>query len=187
MPEPPESPIDLRRLVPFEADDVRLRHWEQEDLYVVAAASIDRYIPTITTVPRYYTDEAGRDWLLRQNRHLQRGTGCPLTIARRSDNRAVGFAGINGISWEHRRASVGYWVERQHRGRGYAAAALTMLPLLARRMGLVRLDALVEPDNSASLWLCKQAGFAEEGVLRSYFRLDGRQRDMVMLSLLLDE
>lgn len=178
------APFDLRLLVPTEGLRVRLRPWHAGDLALIAAVSDDRYIPTVTTVPEQYSDEAGAAWLARQEQRFVERTGCPLAIALPDDDRAVGFAGINGISWAHRRASVGFWIEQSHRGAGLGTDAVGLLPELARRMRLIRLEALVEPDNPASLRICQRAGFSEEGLLRRYQRFGGRQRDMIMLSLI---
>ena len=179
------SAFDLRLMAPVEGLRVRLRHWHAGDLPLIASASEDRYVPLITTVPEQYTPAEGEAWLARQERQFRNRTGCPLAIALPDDDRAAGFAGINGISWAHRRASIGFWIGRAHRGVGLASDAVSLLPEMARRMRLIRLEALVEPDNPASLHICRKAGFTDEGLLRGYQRIGDRQRDMLILSMIL--
>ncbi len=108
-----------------------------------------------------------------------------MAITTTENGDVVGMAAINGINWAHRRAAVGYWILHRYRGQGFAKAALELLPDLARELGLLRLEALVETDNHASQAVCRAVGFTKEGTLRSYYRIGDKQRDMVMLANLL--
>lgn len=166
-------------------DLVTLRAWRPDDLPVIAEASQDPYIPLITTVPRAYTPEEGHAWLRRQHDQAAEGRGCPMAITTAAGGEVVGLATITGIDWAHRRASIGYWILDRHRGRGLAKAAVSLLPDLARELGLIRLQALIEPDNRASRAACRAAGFTEEGTLRSDHRIGDRNRDMIMFALIL--
>ncbi|PPK64858.1 RimJ/RimL family protein N-acetyltransferase [Actinokineospora auranticolor] len=173
---------DLRAIGPRGNDLVTLRPWRVDDLPVIAEAGRDPYIPLITTIPRDYTPEGGHAWLRRQHDQATDGRGCPLAIS--AGDEAVGMVTINSIDWHDRRGSIGYWVLDRHRGRGYAKSAVSLLPELARDLGLVRLQALVEPDNAASQATCRALGFTAEGVLRGYHRIGGTNRDMIMFGLL---
>lgn len=175
---------DLRAVRPRGNDLVLLRPWQEADLPVIAEASSDPYIPLITTVPARYTAAGGAAWLRRQRDQVAQGRGCPMAICARDTGAVVGLATIAGITWVHRRADIGYWVLPSRRGRGYARAAAALLPDIAREIGLVRIEALVEPDNHASQAVCRSLGFAQEGLLRSYYRIGAQNRDMIMFSLL---
>ena len=54
----------------------------------------------------------------------------------------------------------------------------------AAETSVYRLDADVEPHNTASLALLRECGFTREGVLRSYLRFDDGVFDAVLWSLL---
>jgi GNAT superfamily N-acetyltransferase len=54
------------------------------------------------------------------------------------------MATITGINWIHCRAAIGYWILPRHRGHGFAKAAVSLLPDLARELGLVRIQALID-------------------------------------------
>jgi RimJ/RimL family protein N-acetyltransferase len=178
-------PPDLRGVEPRRNETVLLRAWQADDLPVIAEASDDPYIPLITTVPAPFTVEEGNAWLRRQWDHAAGGRGCPMAIAARGAQAVVGMATINGIDWTHRRGEIGYWILHRHRGRGFARAAVALLPGLARDLGLVRIQALIEPGNHASQAVCRAAGFTEEGTLRSYYRIGDQNRDMIMFARLL--
>jgi ribosomal-protein-alanine N-acetyltransferase len=108
-----------------------------------------------------------------------------MAITATATGDVVGMATINDINWAHRRAAVGYWILHRYRGHGFAKAALSLLPDLARELGLFRLEALVETDNQPSQAVCKAVGFTEEGTLHAYYRVGDEQRDMVVLAHLL--
>ena len=62
------------------------------------------------------------------------------------------------------RASVSYWTFPAHRGRGYAARALTLLCAAAAEVpGLALVEAHIDPDNLASRRTAERANFAEAG------------------------
>jgi ribosomal-protein-alanine N-acetyltransferase len=164
---------------------VTLRTWRPDDLLVIAEASQDPYIPLVTTVPRAYTPEEGHAWLRRQHDQAAEGRGCPMAITTAAAGDVVGLTTITEIDWAHRRASIGYWILNRHRGRGLAKAAISLLPDLARELGIIRLQALIEPDNHASQAACRAVGFTEEGTLRRYHRIGDGNRDMIMFALVL--
>jgi RimJ/RimL family protein N-acetyltransferase len=51
-------------------------------------------------------------------------------------------------------------------------------------LGLERLELLTHPDNASSQRVAVKAGYAREGLLRSYRRRRGRREDLVLFSLL---
>lgn len=91
------------------------------------------------------------------------------------------FVNMSGV----RRGSVGYWLLPEARGKGLASCALKLVSRWALRdLDLRRLSLLTEPSNGPSRRVAEANGFLEEGVLRSYAEIDGRQVDYVCYSLL---
>jgi len=60
---------------------------------------------------------------------------------------------------------VGYKVEPEHRGHGYASEALTALRPIARRHGFAEIWITVRPDNTASCRTVGKAGASYEGTV----------------------
>ena len=87
------------------------------------------------------------------------------------------------------RASVGYWLLQDGRGKGRAIRAVRLMAswaLPAMRLG--RLQLHTDPENVASQRVAERAGFTREGVLRAYNgRRDGTRADAVAYSLLPQE
>lgn len=64
----------------------------------------------------------------------------------------------------------GYWVAPQFRGRGIAIAALALVKdYLFTHCHALRLQALAEPDNVASIRVLERNGYVCEGLLKRYY------------------
>jgi RimJ/RimL family protein N-acetyltransferase len=91
------------------------------------------------------------------------------------DGRLVGTAGLYGLYWHQRRASLGFDLLPAHWGQGLMAEALgALMPLWASEYGIHRLQALVLDGNVASRRLLAKLGFVCEGLLEDYEHWPGR-------------
>lgn len=126
-----------------------------------------------------YTEEDAREFI--------RGEFRPdhQALAVEVDGRVVGGIGM-GVNPNDYRATVGYWVAAEARGRGVCTRALRLLSRHAlEELELQRVDLVTDPDNVASQRVAEKVGFRREGVLRAHLRHPGgRIRDSVMFSLL---
>jgi [ribosomal protein S5]-alanine N-acetyltransferase len=163
-----------------------LRPFEVADLDMVRRASDDSFIPSITSVPREYTDDSGRAFIQRQHERSSGGDGFSFVIAEEADpSSGVGSIGLWLQEIESGRASIGYWVVAEARGRGLAAHALRAVVQFAfGELGIPRLHLFVEPWNVASARTAEAAGFHREATLRGWERIDHEQRDAVCFALL---
>ena len=99
----------------------------------------------------------------------------------------TGFAGVvslHTIDFSNHKASIGYWLAMEARGKGIgttAAELITEYGLMT--MGFRRIDALVVVDNEPSKQLLINAGYQLEGILRQYSTSkDGTQVDMALFA-----
>jgi ribosomal-protein-alanine N-acetyltransferase len=84
---------------------------------------------------------------------------------------------------EHGVGEVGCCVVPAARGRGIATEALRLLTDWSfTTLGLHRVQVFVATENTPALALAKAAGFEREGVLRSYWEIDGERVDAVVLA-----
>jgi len=84
---------------------------------------------------------------------------------------------------EHSVGEVGCCLVPAARGCGIAAEALRLLTDWAfAKLELGRVQVFVAPENVAALGLAERAGFRREGVLRSYWEVDGARLDVVVLA-----
>jgi [ribosomal protein S5]-alanine N-acetyltransferase len=97
----------------------------------------------------------------------------------------VGSVGLFSWNRQWRKCTVGYELAREAQGQGLMHEALgTVLPWGWRQMQLNRVEALIHPDNAASIRVVRGIGFVEEGRLREVGRWGGRHHDMLQFSLL---
>ncbi|MEP6570686.1 MAG: GNAT family protein [Acidobacteriota bacterium] len=75
-------------------------------------------------------------------------------------------------------AYLGYYIGAQYAGLGHMTEALQLtLRYAFTKLKLHRLEANIQPENTASISLVKRAGFILEGYSRRYLKICGRWRD----------
>lgn len=167
---------------------VVLRPFRDADASLVMSVASDPLIPLITTVPTSGRLEDALAYIERQHDRLRTGAGYSFAIADARTDGAVGQIGLWLRSIAQGRASIGYWVAPQFRGRGAARDALAALVGWAWTIDeMARLELYVEPWNEASWRTAERCGFQREGLLRSWQQVGDERRDMFMYSLLADD
>jgi [ribosomal protein S5]-alanine N-acetyltransferase len=111
----------------------------------------------------------------------------PAALAIEFDGNCCGGIGYVLGSDIHRfSAEMGYWLGREHWGKGVMSAAVhAMVPYGFQVFGLQRQWAGVIEGNDPSIRVLEKAGFVHEGVHRRAIFKDGSFRDEVMLGLTL--
>jgi ribosomal-protein-alanine N-acetyltransferase len=102
-----------------------------------------------------------------------------LNVCERGTGAIVGGINMNNIV--HGRflnAALGYWAFAGAAGRGYLSEGLKLVMRYAfGDLGLHRLEANIQPGNTASIRLVKRNGFRYEGTSPDYLFIDGAWRD----------
>ncbi|MGO9973976.1 MAG: GNAT family N-acetyltransferase [Solirubrobacteraceae bacterium] len=103
----------------------------------------------------------------------------PMLACRLDDDAIVGFFNISEIvRGPFQSAFLGYGAVAAFAGRGYMTEAMQLL--LAHSftdLRLHRLEANIQPGNTASIALVRRAGFVHEGFSERYLKVGGRWRD----------
>lgn len=142
----------------------------------LVTALADPEVARFTGIPHPYTEQHAREFLA--GRAVQETS---LAIVAADGGGLLGGIGLRSV--RRRCGELEYWVRADARGRGLATRALRLVAAWAfAELGLVRLQLLTVPENTASQRAAQRAGFRREGVLRSY--LDDGRADGVMYSLL---
>jgi [ribosomal protein S5]-alanine N-acetyltransferase len=106
-------------------------------------------------------------------------------IARQTDDALIGTATLFNLNLDSHRAEIGYCLDRAAWGNGYMNEALQALLAYAfAELGLHRIEADVDPRNSASLQTVERLGFQREGYLRERWQVNGEIQDTVFYGLL---
>jgi RimJ/RimL family protein N-acetyltransferase len=162
------------------AERYLLRPYEPDDTDMLMQAAQDDYIPLFTSLPAGAGSGAAVAYRERQLERTPAGVGYSFALARSDTGRAVGQVGVWLHDFEkYRRVTVGYFVVASERRRGAATAGLSRATQWAfEQLPIVRSQLFVEPWNTASCRTAERAGYAREGLLRSWQEVGGEWRDM---------
>jgi RimJ/RimL family protein N-acetyltransferase len=151
--------VTLLPLRPEDVDDVYPVRQRPE----VVAATVPPVTPDRGQVARRCRDAAS-EWLA--------GAAASLTIREARTDRYAGEIALYYSEPPARSGMIGYHLDPDWRGHGFATRAVRLLTDWAfRHAGLARLEAGTAPRNTASQAVLRRAGFRRVGVLHS--RLPG--------------
>jgi len=107
-------------------------------------------------------------------------------ITHKDDRGIIGSCGYYGFHTWHRRASIGYELARPFWRQGLMSEALSaIIDLGFTEMDLNRIEAVIMPENFASIKLLEKLRFHNEGLLEEYENWGSKGfTDLYMLSLL---
>lgn len=120
------------------------------------------------------------------NRLLKTKTVFTWCVESKSNKQVVGRVDLGGFT-KKSMAEISYYFSSEYWGMGFATEAVKEVVCFGiEDLKLHRIQAMVMPDNKASLKVLKNAGFQEEGLLRKYYF--GKEfHDAVMLAVICEE
>jgi uncharacterized protein YhfF len=137
----------------FELLTHRLRPLQSSDAEWIYHACQDIEVQRWTKIPRPYTREHAKSFVVDQNGELLANA-----IINSRTGEPAGVSGIHHI--KDGVATVGYWIAPQARRAGAASTALKILPSIAKRFGDVQtVRAIIAETNVASRATAERAGF----------------------------
>ncbi|WP_322801378.1 GNAT family protein, partial [Thermoflexus sp.] len=96
----------------------------------------------------------------------------------------IGVVGVR-IDQGDGSASIGYWLDAGHQGRGIMTQAVaTVLDDLFLTRRLHRVEIRVAPENHRSRAIPERLGFRMEGILKEAGRYGGRWGDLIVYAIL---
>jgi [ribosomal protein S5]-alanine N-acetyltransferase len=119
----------------------------------------------------------------------QASEGRTLPFALLVDGEFAGQVTINNIvGGSARFASIGYWIDQRHAGKGHMPTAVA---LAADHcwfgLGLHRVEVAIRPENAASLRVVEKLRFTEIGYAPRFLHIDGEWRDHRLFALTIEE
>lgn len=102
----------------------------------------------------------------------------------RSDDRVVGSASLAFDPYLGQ-ASLGWWIDAAHEGRGVVRRAAEVLVGVARDREVARLEIRTAVGNARSRGLAVRLGFEQEGTLRGALPLGPARADVALYGRLL--
>ncbi|WP_458111535.1 GNAT family N-acetyltransferase [Arthrobacter sp. R1-13] len=127
------------------------------------------------------------------NIQAAQGTALPFLITEWSpgvrEPVIIGQLTVSSIVWgSAMMATLGYWVDRSHAGRGIAPTAVAMATdHCFGTLGLHRMEINIKPDNGPSLRVVEKLGFRDEGYRPRFLHINGEWADHRSFALTTEE
>jgi [ribosomal protein S5]-alanine N-acetyltransferase len=173
------------KLPTIEASRVRLRHIEESDTDSLFEIFSDEKALRFWSWPPYKERAEAEKLLAEIHDSFRQKTLFQWGIARKSDDKVIGTSTLFRLDERSRRAEIGYILNRRCWGNGYVNEALTALVGFAfEKMKLHRLEADIDPRNSASIKVVERLGFQKEGLLRERWIVGGEIQDTLFYGFL---
>jgi ribosomal-protein-alanine N-acetyltransferase len=134
---------------------------------------------------RHFTLQGQRDEIERARDDAQRDMRYAFGVFLQSSHELIGRVALSNVSrgaWQN--ATLGYYIDLAHNGRGYGTQAVRQaLRFAFEQAGLHRVQAAVLPRNDASRRVLEKAGFAREGRSTKYLQINGVWEDHEMFAV----
>jgi ribosomal-protein-alanine N-acetyltransferase len=127
------------------------------------------------------------------SQQAREGSALPFVITlgnpRESSAPIVGQLTVSSIIWGSAlMATLGYWVDREHAGRGIAPTAVALATdHCFFALGLHRMEINIRPENKPSLRVVEKLGFRYEGLRPRYLHIAGQWADHESFALTAEE
>ncbi|HTU29030.1 MAG TPA: GNAT family protein [Solirubrobacteraceae bacterium] len=181
-----DGPVQLALEEPVRTERLLLRTLQPGDADAIHAyrslPEIARYVPFEPMSPELIAERLQGFWA--RNRAGGEGEGIVVGFERLDTGELVGDLALMLVSDEHRGGEIGWVLNPEHGGRGYATEAARAGLGLMFAAGLHRVVARVDARNEPSLRLCHRLGMRREATLVANEWFKGEWTDEVDYALL---
>lgn len=142
--------------------------WPEDQAAIYAGIADEGIVRNLAQVPWPYSIEAAGEFAEREQdrRFPHFMVTLPSGDGKGEYGQLIGCAGIHPFADE---VELGYWIARDHWGRGYATEAARAVLALARTLGHRRIVAGHFVDNPASGRVLRKAGLSPTGEIAPRF------------------
>jgi RimJ/RimL family protein N-acetyltransferase len=163
-------------------DGVRARSWEISDIPASAPAFVDPAIGGEAGLPHFDEEELRAFTKERLPQLVSDGSLVPFVID--DETGILGGGSLQQYNVFRDTIEIGYWLFPAARGKGVACKIVRAVAEQLFAGGIARIEALIRPDNVASVRVAERVGFTNEGHLRSALRHSGARADALLYALL---
>lgn len=169
----------------LETERLLLRRVSNDDVNEIFAIRSDaetmKYIPR-PLVENLQEAQAHIDMI---NDKIENNEGINWAITLKGNPKLIGIIGHYRIKPEHYRAEIGYMLHPEFHGKGYVTEAIEKVVAFGfNNMKLHSIEAIIDPENSASAKVLEKNGFVKEAHLRENEYYNGKFLDTVIYSIL---
>ncbi len=179
------TPVIANDLPELAGEHIHLRRFLQSDLDAFYAMHSDPQVMRYWSFPAWTDPSQASDYFASALSGCDAQSMLCWVIALNGNDRLIGAVTLHAIDREQGRAEIGYALQSAHWGHGYAQDALRrVLTHAFHVLQLRRIEADIDPRNSASCRLVERVGFVREGLLRARWDVAGEICDSAIYGLL---
>ncbi|MFZ1399914.1 MAG: GNAT family N-acetyltransferase [Candidatus Promineifilaceae bacterium] len=172
----------------LETERLRLRAMVPQDAAAVFALLGDPEVMAWHGSPPFATIEDAQRHIAWYAGAFAEKQAIRWAVTRHGEDRVLGTCGFHHLVMPHYRSEIGYELASSEWRQGIMSEAVRAIVHFGlAEMGLHRIEAIVDPTNTASARLLRKIGFTEEGFLRERFWDNGRFTDDWFFSILASE
>ena len=132
--------------------------------------------------------EYTRSYLAMIGRFYRKGQFFDWAIVEKASGRMIGTCGFTRLAEQHHLGEVGYVLNPDYHGRGYATEAVgAVIAFGFEKLELHRIEGRYMVENSPSRRVMERCGLTCEGVWRGSMLVKGRYRDIGVCALLRED
>lgn len=134
---------------------------------------------TTQNIPHPYPRDGAMKFIERATQLTAEGTTMTFAIALKETNQLIGVIGI-GVTEEHNRGEMGYWIGKPYWGLGYATEAVhAIIQFCFHDLKLNKVTARALKDNPGSWRVMEKNGMTYEGTKKQHILKWGTYYDLV--------
>ncbi|MFO8050452.1 MAG: GNAT family N-acetyltransferase [Thermoplasmatota archaeon] len=170
----------------IDCGDIILRRFRMEDAEDLARNINHRGISRYTlNIPYPYGPDDAIEFMAKNKDWYDAESDLNLAICKKEDDRVIGGIGLMKIEWQNKASEIGYWLGREHWGRGITPKAVRgMVKYGFKELGLHRISSVIFSPNKRSRRVMEKSGFEIEGILKDRYILEDEYVDGVMYAIL---
>ena len=172
FPELKTEHLILRQFIPEDAEDLFALRSDKEIMKFICrpiAQTVADALALIQQMNEGITNQESISW----------------AVCQKKDSKAIGSIGFVRMKKEHYRAEIGYLLSTKHQGRGFMKEALTsVVDYGFKNMKLHSVEAILDPNNKASIALLERNKFRKEAHFKEDFFYNGKFFDSLVYSRL---
>ncbi|MGZ5158132.1 MAG: GNAT family N-acetyltransferase [Caldimonas sp.] len=162
-----------------------MRPFADADAPVLFALFSDPRVTRYLSRPPWPSLQTAHERIARDIASLGAGEYLCLAVERTDTGTVIGECSLFNFMTQCRRAELGYGLAFEAWGRGYMNEALVaLLEFGFSELALNRVEADIDPRNTASARRLERLGFRKEGHLRERWIVDGEVSDTGLYGLL---
>lgn len=163
---------------------LKIRAFRPEDFESFYTAINEPKIATSMGALSYpYPKEEAIKWF--ESHEEMEVSGRSLVMAITFEEKVIGAVSLVGISYQHSRCAVTYWISTPYWGNGYCTEALeAVIQFAANELSIHRIFAQCFERNYSSRRVLEKAGMTFDGLFVNDYKKDGVFENIVQMSLI---